>query len=353
MSLLVIAIPVGVFTVVAMAALAIIGVFVREKKYSISSVLRAGAHFMALVASALALLTIVFMGIDKVVPDVLTDSQFQLEIAFESIRFAVAMLFVAGVVYTILAWFDARAKEDGTMQSILAYSILFVSAITTAGVVIFTIYSFLSGEVGMRFIYKTATILALTGLISSHYYCRYVKQKAGARIAVHLGLFAAASIAAIVWGVAITGGPAEARLRRLDDRRLSDMSGVQYEIQNYWLERGEMPVSLASLSDPMRGYSLPVDPMTGAGYEYRAIADNGFATTTQGIRMRTASFELCATFDTERMIGGAAEVYQKSMSDLQYMESSLPSYYSGDTSPHWNHKKGRSCFQREIRETKQ
>ncbi len=124
---------------------------------------------------------------------------------------------------------------------------------------------------------------------------------------------------AVVGGFFIVGSPQEERLRRFDDRRAQDLQMLQAEIINYWQLKRELPRSLDMLKDDIRGFAPAVDPESGASYEY--------ATKSPLV------FELCATFNR------ASNVAMPSAPRQAYP-------YGGEIN--WEHKAGKTCFERTI-----
>ena len=119
-------------------------------------------------------------------------------------------------------------------------------------------------------------------------------------------------IAAVVIGILLLDSPAQARLRRMDERRVSDLRVLSIAVDAYWTREGRLPVSLDELSVEERIVGELIDPETAQPYEYRVIDDG--------------TYELCATFalDTES-------------DDRDYLYRSI-----------WFHGPGRECFQREA-----
>lgn len=97
-------------------------------------------------------------------------------------------------------------------------------------------------------------------------------------------LSAIATFAAIVIGLIVIGPPSEFRMRRLDQRRASDLAAISSAIRVYRLTHESLPQELDELqrSQHVMNYNLK-DP-TGRVYEY-AIKD-------------VYLYELCAEFDT-------------------------------------------------------
>ena len=92
-------------------------------------------------------------------------------------------------------------------------------------------------------------------------------------------------LAVIIIAVSLLDSPAQERLRRLDERRISDLREIANAVDIYWTREGILPNVLDDLADEKGYFAELVDPETGAAYEYRVIDED--------------SYELCATFDTE------------------------------------------------------
>jgi hypothetical protein len=89
-------------------------------------------------------------------------------------------------------------------------------------------------------------------------------------------------VVAVLAGLYLSGSPGEQRLLRLDERRVSDMLQLSYDISRYWEQSGRLPPELAALVDGQRLRRLPTDPQTELAYRYE-IADMD-------------SYRLCAEF---------------------------------------------------------
>lgn len=111
------------------------------------------------------------------------------------------------------------------------------------------------------------------------------------------------------------------RVRRFDERRVSDLQAIQWEIVNYWQMKAMLPATLDALRNDIRGFVPPVDPETGAAYEYAAEGP--------------LSFSLCATF---AMAGG----------DVAQGRIAQPMPVKGIEGGTWAHGTGRTCFSRTI-----
>jgi hypothetical protein len=126
-------------------------------------------------------------------------------------------------------------------------------------------------------------------------------------------------ILAVIVGVIVVGSPTSERARQFDARRVSDLQSIQSQVVTRWQRTGNLSPSLDALRDEVSGFIVPVDPESGAAYEYYPAA--------------STTFQLCATFATEQLTEPSALPYG----------AARP---LGDDV--WNHPAGRHCFSRTI-----
>jgi hypothetical protein len=119
-----------------------------------------------------------------------------------------------------------------------------------------------------------------------------------------------AAVAAGLWSI---GSPGEQRLRRLDERRVSDLIQLSQAIYRHHNERHALPSAASDVvNGSLRGLSrLPLDPSTEEPYEYRVTGER--------------KFELCAVFS------GASR--------------------SVDANDFWYHDAGRRCYEFDVPES--
>jgi hypothetical protein len=112
-------------------------------------------------------------------------------------------------------------------------------------------------------------------------------------------------VAGIGGGLYILGSPAQARVNRLDRRRVQDLQQIAATLNVYWDRQQRLPGALEELSiEPGLSVSAQ-DPVTAAPYPYRRIDQR--------------TFEICAVFEEASPRDG--------------------------TSPNfWLHGAGRQCF---------
>src|SRR5918999_3419558 len=102
------------------------------------------------------------------------------------------------------------------------------------------------------------------------------------RSRIAAGALIAAAIAAVGGGLYVLGSPGEERIRRLDDRRIEDLSGIARAVEVYWSRHDRLPASLDELQKEPVGDVEYKDPETNKSYEYRPL--------------EAREFELCAEF---------------------------------------------------------
>ncbi len=134
-------------------------------------------------------------------------------------------------------------------------------------------------------------------------------------------------VVAIITGFFVVGSPHNERLRKYDERRVSDLQFLQSEIINFWQQKGVLPKTSGDLQDDIRGISVPVDPETTAPYEYRVKNQNQFL--------------LCANFNLNTL---TPDPEMRNIGILRPQQ--LEQYPFGSTD--WRHDRGRVCFTRVI-----
>lgn len=90
--------------------------------------------------------------------------------------------------------------------------------------------------------------------------------------------------AAIVAGLLLVGSPGEARLQKLDRKRVSDLYSIIDGVNLYWTRQRSLPPDLDALAAETR-FDNELDPETASPYVYRVLDPD--------------RYEVCATFSTE------------------------------------------------------
>ena len=286
-------------------------------------------HLLAMVTlywSAISFITLCWQYVNYFFPDVLTYGYQDLS---GSIRFAVSSLVIVFPIFLLTSWFlnaiyrKESVVRESKIRKWLIYLTLFIAALVIMGDLVYVINIFLGGEITPRFILKALSIIVVAAVVFG-YYLDDVRRSASSAMAKYIaGICAAVVLAALIGAFFIIGSPANARLAQIDQQRVSDLQSIQYQIVNYWQQKGVLPNTLADLNDSISGYSAPMDPATKASYEY--IVENS----------ATLNFQLCATFSLNSSVSGART-------------APVPAMYSNGISQVWDHSAGRVCFDRTI-----
>lgn len=282
---------------------------------------------VTLYVSVFSFIALCFAYIDVSFPDALDFSYLS---SLEQIRGTMASVMIMWPAFIGISWLMYReAKADDERREVgirkwLLYLTLFATAITIVIDLITLVNYFLNGEITTRFILKIILVLATAAAVFGYYLWdlrteHVAKSKVPRNSAIVTSLVVLVSVVA---GFFLVGSPAQQRKVRFDDQRVSDLVSIQYEITNYYQNKdGKLPATLKDLTNSLSGFIVPVDPSTGASYEY----------ATKG----ALTFELCATFETDS-VGDQANYTTPYRA---YGEN----YYGN-----WNHGTGRTCFERTI-----
>lgn len=233
-------------------------------------------------------------------------------------------------VYIVLALLIRRdisrdpSRKDVWVRRWAVILTLFVAGASVAVDVITLLASFFRGEeLTLAFLLKVAVVLAVSAL-AFWYFIRdfhgYWDAHAREERAL-CALFAGVAFVSILAGFFIVGTPYDARQARFDNERVGDLESLEWQVVNYWQGKRKLPTTLDALNDPLGGYTVPLDPTTGASYEYSVSAPLTFA--------------LCATF--ARANENPARAPQAARP--------APLAERGDS---FAHVAGRACFSRTV-----
>ncbi len=284
----------------------------------------AGVYYIAI-----SIIALLWRYVDYFYPDKIFGGNFDLS---SGLRFSVASLIVVFPAYIAAMHFlskdiDRNPEKQGLkIRKWLIYLTLFISSLTIIGDLIATIYNFLGGDLATRFILKALSVLLVSTAIFGYYYF-ILKRTPGTQenISKKISWASSVSVAIIVVGAFfLIGSPKTNRLINLDQKRVDDLQSIQWQIVNYWQQKGILPEELDKLNDAISGFSTPTDPETKEKYEY-IINANG-------------SFLLCANFSIEN----------ENPSYLSQKHAVPINSRSFDEMNNWRHKKGRECFLRSI-----
>ena len=300
---------------------------------------------ISMITSVVSFLTLVFSTLDKQFPDIL-NSTFQYGYStydFETIRASLATLIIFFPLFILISYFWKKftkgemGSTDETIKKWLIYIVLFLSSLVIAIDLVILIKYFVSGEISERFIYKVIVTLITAFLIGSYYIL--LLKKSSKKIGLVFALIGIILVVgSIAYSFSIIGSPKEQRLLRLDNKRVTDLQNIQYQVINYWQQKGKLPLNIDSLSTPMTGYTQPVPPefANGEKYEYRIIDE------------KNLSFQLCANFDLPISKGWKENTNFIGPTMMEKDMSQRIAIPTGGVNESWAHDKGRTCFDRTI-----
>ncbi len=290
---------------------------------------------VALYVSAISLLALLFEYIDIIFVSSFNTFQYSYSGA---IRISIASLIVIFPIYLYLTHIinkdirkDSRKREVGVRRWLI-FLTLFVSGITVIVDLIVLINRFLGGEeLTYSFILKVLSILIVIGGVFLYYIYDLRGKLEDSKVTSQIIFWTVSIIviSSIVGGFFIMGSPQTQRLIRLDRGKIDNLSGIQWQITNFYQQKGRLPNTLEELKDPLVGFITPKDSQTGKEYGY-VLAD--------GLK-----FYLCADFNKE------SRGFNKKQTKSNGIRSSIKynSGYSTD-GENWAHSEGEVCFERTI-----
>lgn len=288
---------------------------------------------IALYASVIAFLVMLFQYINVIVPDQLERGVYQLQNYYSSIRWSISSLIVIFPVYIWAGYylnkiyFIEPEKRNLRIRKWLLNFTVFAAALIIIGDLVTLIYNFLGGDITARFILKIAAVLFVALVVFFYYFWELKSWAKISEIAKKVFVYAIIAIVAlsIIAGFFIVGSPQQERLRRFDNQRVSDLQIIQGQIIYFWQNKEKLPQVLNDLKDPISGFNPGKDPQTGADYVYNVKSD--------------LEFTLCANFNLP--ISEGIKPYVE-------LQTYPPQYYPRNSDSNWDHGAGYVCFERKI-----
>ncbi len=292
----------------------------------------AGA-MVALYWSVVAFIFLIFDYINYSFPDPL--AYYPADPYQSGISYEMASIIVLFPIYVLLMWAirndiakDSSRKDIWIRRWALILT-LFVAGATIAVDLIMLLTTFLNGEtLTTAFLLKVLLVFLVAAAGFMHfiadmwgYWDQFPARKRA--VCTSVGVLA---IVSIVAGFFIVGTPAQARLARFDDQKVSDLQSIQYQVVNYWQVKQTLPAALADLNDPISNYTVPTDPQAEDSYTYKSTGK--------------LSFQLCATFNGPTR-----------GNNLSRTSPVMPAPIGGAGKPiadNWQHDAGQVCFDRTI-----
>jgi hypothetical protein len=308
---------------------------------------------VALYVAAGALVNLSFSVINFYFPDALAGYFYG-----NTVAWPISMLIVLVPILYVLEWLINRdqmlmpEKSDLWIRKWRIYLTLFLVVVLIGGDLIALINTYLNGEITARLVYKVIVILLIAGSIGKYYFFSIYSSHHFAKMArktnAWFGIILV--LVAIIIGFIAVGSPAKQRALRFDQQRVNDLSNIQWQIINYWQQKGKLPATLVDLNDTLSGYVTPADPDTKATYEYETKCDTGAINEIISCN-KPLSFELCAIFSESSQDLKGRGTYRYGMGGMmRYPVVAYDTYYPSPDGVDnvWNHQMGRACFERTI-----
>lgn len=234
-----------------------------------------------------------FQYINKLVPLEVAGGYVSRSFSQGSLKFAIASLLVATPVFFLFSWLIRRELSRGNLNPKLgvrvwiSYVILFIAIAIAVGDLIATVFSVMNGDYTVRFILKSLSILVIVSWIFVYYYLELRSPNALVKTMLPriFGIITAVVVvASFIGSFFLIDSPAVARARAFDQNRVNDLSQLSAAVEDHYRINQKLPATLDELT-PTRAYLELSDPKTNEPYKYKTTG--------------AASYELCATFETE------------------------------------------------------
>jgi hypothetical protein len=269
--------------------------------------------FITLGIWAVQLGALLFGAIDRTFPNRALDYA-DATFVSRSMANELASVIVGFPLFLLVTWWIVRGVQrqpeglESPVRKWLTYIALVITASTMIGDVVTFLAYLLQGDLDVRFVLKTVTVLVIAGGVFAY----YLDSLRADRLASSRNrLYAIVAIVIVGFGVIVgfaqIGSPGVQRSVSEDARRLFDLSSLAQGVHMRWLSRGQkdfvLPATIQDLQATTGRAVGIIDPVNGQVYEYAP---------SQG-----SAYRLCATFSLPR-------------------ETDLPAQ--------WRHPAGRACF---------
>ncbi|MCA9361046.1 hypothetical protein KC845_00660 [Candidatus Kaiserbacteria bacterium] len=270
-----------------------------------------------------SLIVLLFNIINILIPDV-ADYRWQLENSMSGIRFSIATLVVFMPAYLTLTRIVNKARRETdraylNLTKWLIYLSLLAGGLVLLGNFVATVYTFLNGEITLRFILKALSLFIVVGAAVLYYWldAKHYWQKKE-RLSIYYGiLVATVSIVAMIVGYTQIDTPSMVREMKIDQNQITDLQNIQWKIEEYIRNEDRLP---ESINEAYGSLKAPVASDGRSDYIYR-VSDKGF--------------ELCAEFKSESGNNSYTRPYFDEKLVIQDPDN-------------WDYVSGEFCFERVV-----
>lgn len=286
--------------------------------------------------------TLYFNIIEYFFPDPLSmQYYYYYEGANNAIHYAMAGLIIGFpiLVMVLRMWFKKFREEENKVEANLTkwvtYLVLLVSAVVIVGDLITVLYTFLQGEISIRFFFKGLTVLAIAGSIFGFYFLerkrvQYKTEIPRKTFQIFGWSLFSVIVVGIILGFIVAGSPNTERMRTFDSRRSNDLSELASCVSTFTSQFERLPKDISELEKTSyTSYCANKrDPETNVVYEYRLITP-----LVKNASVYMGEFELCAVF---------------SLSSSATNGATKPVYIDNSGSKWYTHTAGRTCFKETV-----
>ncbi|MCB9819317.1 hypothetical protein H6789_01215 [Candidatus Nomurabacteria bacterium] len=284
------------------------------------------AALATLFVSLPAFITLIFSIINLQFPDA-ADNYWQVESAESAIRYTIAILVIFFPAYLVLTRkVNQSRRTEGelyhTLTKWLIYLALLVAGMVILGDLAVAVYTFLSGEITIRFILKSVALLAVIGAASYYYTLdaqNYWQNKEKKSVQIGFAVLGVV-LAFVVFGFFNIDTPSMAREVRIDQEQIYDLQDIQWRIEAFYQETNSFPASIEMLYQ-----DVPV-PVASEGREAYSFRTTGPDT-----------YVLCATFTYATPASDRSMAKPIGIGQDVYLQNQ-----------NWEHSAGEKCFERKI-----
>jgi hypothetical protein len=284
------------------------------------------AALATLFVSLPAFITLVFSIINLQFPDA-ADHYWQLESAESSIRYSIAVLVIFFPAFLVLTRKVNQSRRNAgelyhTLTRWLIYLALLVAGMIVLGDLAVVVYTFLNGEITLRFILKAVALLLIVGGASYYYLLDahdHWQRKERESIQIGIGTLVVV-LGFAIFGFTMIDAPSVAREVRIDQQQISDLQDIQWRIEAYHQENNSFPANIEML---YRDFPVPVEPEGREPYDYNITGID--------------SYELCADFVHATPASERSIAKPMVTGDDVYLQNQ-----------NWEHGAGGKCFARKI-----
>jgi uncharacterized membrane-anchored protein len=254
-------------------------------------------HLVSLGFMTVSFGIVIFQIINKNIADVI--AAYSGSYDESALKFSISALLVSTPIYYAVSWFIQKSlfsgelKKDSAIRRWLTYLILFVSFLIFIGWLIAFVNNFLNGEVTMKFVLKTISVLVIAAAVFGFYLYDIKRADVENKKDKILKIFFIASLAIIaavfVYSFIVAASPSEARNRKLDAQVTNYFYTIDSCVDQYYREKSVLPADFKSMQSECSYLTddFLKDDQTGQAFGYEIAGDT--------------TYKLCANFRTSNL----------------------------------------------------